>query len=308
MNKYTFKLDGKDLNINLGFGTTIEETGREDLIKGYEDSVVEKLINPISDYEITRYRHAPLDDNSSESPDIYYEFNFYDELGVTWSTTIPNTLGPNPYGYNFQGYTNEEISKNDKGLEKSFFKMDFYDSPHRTSNKFYMSNIMQPVKGESLYLSSIDLDCTNTAPFLNEWGYLNMNQPDNPIMDSTNTLTVFETRLNVKIPKFHFDMDDKNSGYFFYWLKNDDVVRTNRFFVTAKFFNGGDGDVVKFLNTLPSNIPIIDKNSFDPTVYLYYVVVLDKTNYTYRVTDMLGNRVGTTPANPVQYWEYINPT
>jgi len=313
VNKYTFKLDGKELNVSLGFGTTIDEVGREDLIKTYEDDIVRKVINPTKDYEITRYRHAPLDDGSDNSPAIYYEFNFYDNLMGTWATnpppgTLPAASGP--WGYNYQGYSNEEIAANTSDLNKSFFKLDFYDKLDKPKQKFYMSSLFNPVMGDRISLYSVDLDCDfGTIP--NAWTALNMYTPDAPI---TNTLTngnvvmVYDTTRDVLVPTYHLDMDDKSSGYFFYWLKNDNVVNIKSFFTSAKFFNARDGVITRFLNQIPSSIPTFEKNSFDPTAYLYYRVQLNKTNYTYKVLDLSGTRVGTSPSTPIEYWEYINPT
>ena len=48
-NKYKFTISTKDPTLQLGFATTFDEAGREDLIKGYEDDVVRKLINPTKD-------------------------------------------------------------------------------------------------------------------------------------------------------------------------------------------------------------------------------------------------------------------
>ena len=319
MNKYTFKLDGKELNISLGFGTTGDEVGREDLIKTYEDDVVRKLINPTKDYEITRYRHAPLMDGTDNSPDIYYEFNFHDKNISTaglppgmWATNPPSGTLPSasgPWGYNYQGYTNEEIAANTSDLNKSFFKLDFYDKLEKTKQKFYMSNLFSPVRGNRVPLYSVDLDCDyGTMP--NFWTDLEMYTPDTPITNllaNGNTITVYDTTRDVLIPTYHLDMDNKSSGYFFYWLKNDEVVKINNFFITAKFFNARDGVITRFLNQLPSGIPAIEKNSFDPTAYLYYRVQLNKTNYTYKVLNMAGVRVGIDALTPIEYWEYINP-
>ena len=218
MNKYTFKLDGKELNVSLGFGTTIDETGREDLIKTYEDDVVRKLINPTKDYEITRYRHAPLDDGSDASPDIYYEFNFYDST-LLWSTNPPPGTPPSssgPWGYNFQGYSNEEIASNTNDLNKSFFKLDFYDKLDKPKQKFYMSSLFSPVRGNRLPLWSVDLDCDfGTMP--NAWTALDMFTPDAPITNTVNgnIITVYDTTRDVLVPTYSLDMDKKSAGYFF---------------------------------------------------------------------------------------------
>ena len=53
VNKFTFNINTKDPTIQLGFGTTFDEAGREDLIKVYEDDVVRQLVNPTKDFEVT---------------------------------------------------------------------------------------------------------------------------------------------------------------------------------------------------------------------------------------------------------------
>ena len=55
VNKFTFNINTKDPTIQLGFGTTFDEAGREDLIKVYEDDVVRQLVNPTKDFEVTRF-------------------------------------------------------------------------------------------------------------------------------------------------------------------------------------------------------------------------------------------------------------
>jgi hypothetical protein len=44
---------------------------------------------------------------------------------------------------------------------------------------------------------------------------------------------------------------------------------------------------------------------FDPIDHFYYKVVLDYTDYTYKIFDNGGNRVGTTSS--IKWYEYINP-
>ena len=309
MNKYTFKLDGKDLNLSLGFGTTIDEVGREDLIKTYEDDVVRKVINPTKDYEITRYRHAPLDDGSDNSPEIYYEFMFYDSIQSTWNTNPSASVSPPPpFAYNFQGYTNEEIAANTSDLNKSFFKLDFYDKVDKPKQKFYMSSLFSPIRGNRLNLDSIDLDCDYGGAANADWTTLGMNEPDSPITNMSNGSIIYDTTRDVLIPTFTLDMDNKSSGYFFYWLKNKELINIKHFFISAKFFNARDGVITRFLNQLPSTLPATKMNSFDPIAYLYYRVQINQTNYTYKVLDLTGIRVGTSPATAIKYWEYINPS
>jgi len=308
VNKFKFNISTKDPTIMLGFGTTFDETGREDLIKVYEDDVVRQLVNPTKDFEVTRFRHAPLFDNSDESPEIFYQFNFYDSYNDTWPTSLPSTFPtqPSPFGFNFEGYTNRELAENTSDLLKTFFKLDFHDSPVKTVQKFYMSNLLSPVTGTRLPLCAIDADCQNlaTAPLPAEWGDLNMNVPDPPVFDSSGLITIVDTSRNVPIPRFQFDMDNRSIGYFFYWLKESTYLNINTFFMSAKFYNGRDGRVTRFTNVLPTSLP--NPTSFDPALNMYYRLRLDKNNFTYWVEDLLGNRVGTN-TTPIEFWEYINP-
>ena len=313
VNKFTFNINTKDPVIQLGFGTTIDETGREDLIKVYEDDVVRQLINPTKDFEVSRFRHAPLLDNSEESPDIFYQFNFYQVSTTSYPTTLPfaSPFQPLPFGFNFKGYTNAELSENTSDLLKSFFKLDFYDSPVKTRQKFYMSNILSPVNGLRLNLCSIDADCRNDAigatppNVATEWGALNMNIPDPPIMDISGLNTILDTARNVPVPRYHFDMDNNSIGYFFYWLKESTYLNLNTFYMSSKFYNGRDGEVSRFTTVDPSTIP--NPISFDTANNMYYKLILDKNNFTYWVEDLAGTRVGTDINNPIEFWEYINP-
>jgi len=309
-NKFIFNINTKDPTIQLGFGTTFDEAGREDLIKVYENDVVRQLVNPTKDFEVTRFRHAPLFDNSEESPDIFYQFNFFDKLTNTWPTLLPIAppAQPFPFGFNFKGYNNVELSENTSDLLKSFFKLDFHDSPVKTRQKFYMSNLLSPVNGTRRPLCSIDADCRNISVVPNQtaaWADLNMNVPDSPIFDASGINIILDTVRNVPTPRYDFDMDNRSIGYFFYWLKESTYLNINTFFMSAKFYNGRDGEVTRFTNVLPTSIP--NQISFDPATNMYYRLLLDKNNFTYWIEDLAGTRVGTNINTPIEFWEYINP-
>jgi|TARA_R110000796_G_scaffold74_10_gene275 hypothetical protein len=314
VNKFTFNINTKDPTIQLGFGTTFDEAGREDLIKVYEDDVVRQLVNPTKDFEVTRFRHAPLANNTEESPDIFYQFNFFDSFNTTWSNPLPAIAPtqPLPFGFNFKGYTNADLAENTSDLLKSFFKLDFYDSNIKTRQKFYMSNLLSPVNGTRLPLCAIDADCRNVsdgsgpANITTDWGALNMNVPDGPILDASGTNTILDTTKDVPIPRYQFDMDNKSIGYFFYWLKESTYLNINTFFMSAKFYNGRDGKVVRFTNVLPTTLP--NQTSFDAANNMYYKLLIDKNNFTYWIEDLAGTRVGTSISSPIEFWEYVNPT
>ena len=50
--------------------------GREDLINQWEDQVIEEVLNPINDFEITKFAHKEYNDNNVLKSAINYEFIF----------------------------------------------------------------------------------------------------------------------------------------------------------------------------------------------------------------------------------------
>ena len=110
----------------------------------------------------------------------------------------------------------QELSENTSDLLKSFFKLDFHDSPIKTRQKFYMSNLISPVNGTRLSLCALDVDCQNISSVPNittEWGALGMNVPDPPVLNWSWLNTIVDTIRDVPIPRFTFDMDNRK-----YWL------------------------------------------------------------------------------------------
>ena len=57
MNKFRFTVNNEDTYINLPMEIDFDNFGREDLIKQYENDVLEEIINPMEDFETTRYSH-----------------------------------------------------------------------------------------------------------------------------------------------------------------------------------------------------------------------------------------------------------
>ena len=89
VNKFRFTVNENDTYINLPLEITFDNFGREDLIKQYENDVIEEIINPIEDFETTRYSHKEwLTNNNepknSEEPQI--------ELLAFGISFLPNSL------------------------------------------------------------------------------------------------------------------------------------------------------------------------------------------------------------------------
>ena len=50
MNKFRFTVNNEDTYINLPMEIDFDNFGREDLIKQYENDVLEEIINPVEDF------------------------------------------------------------------------------------------------------------------------------------------------------------------------------------------------------------------------------------------------------------------
>jgi len=110
--------------INIPIELTFDMEGREDLINQWEDQVIEEVLNPINDFEITKFAHKEYNDNNVLKSAINYEFYFFDYLTDLTASTITNWNTD----YENASFTDSEIYYFANSFKGSFFKLDFYDS------------------------------------------------------------------------------------------------------------------------------------------------------------------------------------
>ena len=96
---------------------------------------------------------------------------------------------------------------------KSFWKLDFYDSPTTRTQKIYVTTILPVSQG---YLTPAVL---------------------------TNSTTV-----QIRKPKYTLDYIGDKEGFFIYWLKKRNFLNIDTFYMTAKFFNADNGQFIKMMN------------------------------------------------------------
>jgi hypothetical protein len=155
-------------------------------------------------------------------------------------------------------------------FDKSFWKIDFYDSPTPRTQKSYFTVIL-PVQ-QGLTQATV---LNNTTP------------------------------VTIRKPKYVLDYIGDKEGFFLYWLKGRGFLNINTFYMTAKFFDGSTGQFIKMMNTQQNLLP--NMYDFPPESYFYYKVDLDYLTQTYQVFNYpTGNRVGTV-SNPIKWYEYTNP-
>jgi hypothetical protein len=271
--RFGFKPDTKDLYINIPVELNFELGGREDAIDKFEQETIERVINPIDDFETTRFMHAPWDNNINKT-EIHYQFNFFN------NTQSINNFSSWLDDYQNTGFLDNEIYFFSNSFKGSFFKLDFYDTNTNENSRALISLILPTQQG------------------LKEPGQIG--PPLNP------------TIVNVKKPKYILDyLGSDKEGFFIYWLKEPKVLNINEFYVSAKFFNGKTGNFIRMMNK-PQSDPFFasDKYNFNKSLVFYYKVIFDFNNYEYKfyLEDALGNltRVGDA-TNPIKWYEYVNP-
>lgn len=239
------------------------DAGWEENAKVMEEETLEKIINPIEDYETNRFIHTGYTSNVSnlEQNDIWYYFYFLDEDG----DYVQN--------YNAVGIENRENALMLKQSTESFFSLEFYKTvndalPNRLNRRLVFTKNLSLPTGEKYFYE----------PFKNDL-YL-------PVFMGS-------MRRNTENMYLYWFTDES--------VLKDLELTGNTFWVTAKFYNAKDGSVLDFVNKdlenpdwiagqrgMP-NTPIRfyekGKTGFqvNETTDLYYKMIINKDNFTYKI-------------------------
>lgn len=264
-----------DQFINIPIEIKFDMEGREDLINEWENDVIEEILNPINDFEITKFAHKEYYVNNVMRTDINYEFYFFDYLITPSAATLSNWASD----YENASFTDTEIYYFANSFKGSFFKLDFYDTNITESQTLLLSVIIPTQQGLK--------EPGTIGPPLNQ------------------------TQVEVKKPKFVLDYSGADKeGFFIYWLKNRSYIDRNEFYVSAKFFNAKKGQFIRLINTPQSTFNGQNRFNIDKSEYFYYKYQLNYQTNQYEVYEYdngVGNlqRIGTT--NPIKWYEYVNP-
>ena len=245
--------------------------GKDDSIELYEEEVIEGIIGVPKDYEVSRFAHKEY---IGENPirletKIIYDFYFYtgNPTAVSATTSVDIVKWPNTY---LPMFNSNEVFFNRNPFSKSFFKLDFYDTPNPLTQRIFFTIILPTQQGST---QSVTLG------------------PNTP-------------NVNIRKPNFTLDYVGDKEGFFIYWLYSRDFIDINTFYMSAKFFNAKTGRYIAMINE--SQATLINKFNFsDPAQYFYYKVELDYSTKTYevfkgRVRVGIGN-------NSIKWYEYVNP-
>ena len=273
VNKYRFTLSPNSTQITIPIELSWENAGRGEAVSEYEEDIIGKVINPVDDFETTRFANSFWDILNTKT-NVRYDFHFFNEnvTGIT-ATTNCDLWGTD---YEYAGFTNDEIYYYSNSFKNSFFKIDFYDGKQTETQRLFFTVIIPTQQG------------------LTKTGYIG--SVDNP------------TIVQLKKPSYNLDYVGDKEGFFLYWLKDTTFLDINTFYFTAKFFNAKTGQFVRLMNQCQGQLP--NKFNFNQSEKFYYKCVLDYGNYEYKMysesSDGSLTRVGTDD-NPIKWYEYMNP-
>lgn len=171
MNKYRFNIKQNDRYLNIPIEIKTDMLGRDDLVDKYEEEVLQEVINPIEDFEVTRYAHKDWIKNNESQSSIEYEFYFYNRnTDIVNETSTSTSIYVNDYKFtenpNFSGecFTDAEIYYGVNSFKRSFFKLDLYDTADSETQQLYLSIIIPTQQGKT---RSSDTDPIVSNPFVN---------------------------------------------------------------------------------------------------------------------------------------------
>lgn len=208
VNKYRFSDNGQERMVQIPLEITWDMEGRTDSIDVFEDEVVEQVINPPEDFEVTRFDHMKWLSGSTEKYDINYEFFFLSQTVDISGATSTDWVSD----YEDEGFTVSEIYYYSNSFKNSFFKIDFYDTSNPETQKNYVTVILPTQQGD--------------------------------IVEKT----LNGSDVEVRKPKYKLDYVGDKEGFFIYWLKSTDYIDIKEFYMSCKFFNAKTGQFVRMTN------------------------------------------------------------
>ena len=214
VNKYRFSDRGIEREIQIPIEQVWDVAGRDDAIDVFEEEVIEQVINPTEDFEVTRFDHKMYGTTASS---INYQFYFINSLiDVTGATSTDWTNS-----YSGAGFNDKEVHYYANSFKNSFFKLDFYDSNNSQQQKLYFKVVIPTQQGE---ITSADIGT--------------------PVVPNV---------VDIRIPKYKLDYVGDKEGFFIYWLRNRDYINLDQFYMSVKFFNGKTGEFTRLMIQPQSN-------------------------------------------------------
>jgi len=179
VNKYKIVKSAIGKQIDLPIEMKWDFSERDQAIDTYQGEVLDELIGLPNDFELSRFSHTQYvaTNNVDILTKINYEFYFFD----TGDTISNSTSWYNSYLY--EDFTKQDVYYFSKPFTKSFFKLDFYDTPNESNQKNYFSIILPVQQGDF----------------------------------ETVTISTFLQNVQIRKPKMGLDFVGDKEGFFIYW-------------------------------------------------------------------------------------------
>ncbi len=256
--------------INIPVNLDWELLDTENELNALEAKIYAEVAGPPVDYETNRFAHSGYTATTGNeivyNTDINYEFYFFS--GGTLSGT--GSTGNWILDYRTDGFTTDEIYYFSDSFQKSFFKLDFYDSPNDTKQTNYLTVILPTTQGERMVANMQGKSVT------------------------------------IKKPVYKLDYVGDKVGFFLYWLKSRDVIDIDKFYVSCKFWNAKNGSFSQLVTT-PQSDNVANTFVANTLLDFYYRFDFNYEQQTYAVYNVRTlERIGTN-TSPIKYYEYVNP-
>lgn len=273
MNNYRFRLEQQDKGIEIPITVSWDVNGINESIDLYEDEVIRQVINPIDNFETTRYSHNPWNESITNKTQTSTNYEFYFYSATTNADIVNETTNVNwVTDYRANNISTIDILFQKEVFKKSFFKLDFYDTKNTSNQQIYLTIIIPTRQGKTMIVP---------------YGVSN---------------------VEIKKPVYELDFLGDKEGYFIYWLKDTQFVNLSTLYMSAKFYDANIGQFKRMMTEPQGSMS--NKFNFNNEDYFYYTLNLNYDNYTYEVyltnPTVIDKRVGTKD-NPIKWFEYVNP-
>lgn len=142
VNKFKITRDNISKKLTIPLDIKFEPYGRQQIVDQYIDEIVQEIINPPKDYEISRFYHRSYDNLKTSANYNFYFFN--NQVPIT-NVGNNSNYWTNTYLNNFTG---DELYYYSNSFRNSFFKLDLYDSPNKEIQKVYLTIILPTQQGK----------------------------------------------------------------------------------------------------------------------------------------------------------------
>lgn len=295
---------GKSLNIPISLETKFDITGQEDLIEKFSDDVLQDIINPVKDYEVSKFIHnyCVEEDGDCVNPGdngLYIAASFIDKSGNS-----PFWIDE----YYPQEFNKEELVLFSNAVKNSFFKLDFFDTTSRERQKLQLTKIIP------MYLSNLafyDVDYDGIADYEDDMVDIDGDGDDDNTAGNEDYGDRFESSQLIKpnqtgtyiVPNLYSNNVKNNEISDLFVFKSLETKPFNEFYMSCRFFNAKTGGVVRMTNDA-----LID-SGINPKKDFYYKVKLDRQKLTYEIYEysdgVEGGRVGDSENNPLMFYQML---